>query len=829
VSATATWPGEAVSESAAPLRERQGDDYFRALLESASDVVAVVSGGGTIAYVSPAVERVLGWAPGERLGRSIFERIHPADTPGVVEAFTRLAQGGAHPARLSCRVRHGDGSWRVLEVTGTNHLRHPELAGIVLTGRDVTESRRSESARRQLMAVLDGTPDFVFTCDPNGRLLYANEAARAQLGVAEEDVRRTNLTELFPSWAAERLSSEALPAVFAAGVWRGDLAILRPDGREIPISQVLLAHRDDSGDVAFLSGTARDISDAKRAEAAVRESEERFRQLAENIQEVFWLVDRASWRILFVSPAFERVWGRSAAEPLRDASTILRAMHPADQVRGAGALERFFTEEDEREYRIVHPDGQVRWIRSRSFPVHDEEGRPYRIAGIAEDVTERRVRDELLHRLALHDSLTGLPNRAALLHRLQRVLERIDHRPEGGLSLLFIDLDRFKLINDSLGHVRGDELLVGIARRLETCVRPEDMVARLGGDEFAVLLHNTPRAADAARVAERIHASFAEPFVIGEQEVFAGSSIGIVPASGYEAPEDLIRDADIAMYRAKVGGRGTYRIFDAAMHADVVARLQMETDLRRALERKEFRLHFQPVIDLASGEIAAVEALVRWLHPQRGELLPADFLGVAEEVGAIIPLGWWALDEACRELAGWERTLAGGGALAVSVNLSAKHFARPELAQRVRSALADHGLTGGRLRIEITENVIIESGHSAKVFDELRELGVAIHVDDFGTGYSSLSYLDRYPIDTVKIDRSLVARIGARGEGGHIVRTVVMLARDLGLRVVAEGVETEEQLRQLRSLGCDYAQGFLFARPMAGGAAEELMRRTPRW
>jgi PAS domain S-box-containing protein len=365
----------AVSLADTDTAPEPGDDgYFRALLENASDIVALVSAGGTVRYASAAVERVLGWDPAERVGRSVFEWLHPDDAPGVVHAYTRLVAGALPSAHITCRMRHRDGSWRVLEVSGANHLHHPALGGIVLTGRDVTGPRQAEAARRQLTAVMDATPDLVFTCDPTGRLLYANRSALGLLGIAPDDVSRTHVTDLYPAWAAERLTGEALPTAAREGVWRGDLAIRGSGGREVPVSQLLMAHRGEGGRPEFVSGTARDITESKRAEAAVRESEERFRQLAENIQEVFWLVDRASGRVLFVSPAYERVWGRSAAELLADPASLLADVHPADLEEGADDPGRFFAAEGDREFRIVRSDGQVRWIRTRSFPVHDAAG-----------------------------------------------------------------------------------------------------------------------------------------------------------------------------------------------------------------------------------------------------------------------------------------------------------------------------------------------------------------------------------------------------------------------------------------------------------------------
>ncbi|MDQ3387906.1 MAG: EAL domain-containing protein [Gemmatimonadota bacterium] len=807
----------------------RNEGFFRALLENASDVVALVSADGTIAYVSPAVELVLGHDPESQVGRNVFAWVHPEDVAQVVRAFTAAARGAAAEGVLPFRVQHRDGSWRVLEATATNRLSASALEGIVLTARDVTERRYAQIAHRQLREVLDGTPDFVFTFDPSGRILYVNGAARHLLGLIEPDIARFNFSDFYPPWASERMVTEAIPGALQDGDWRGELALLEPEGRECLVSQVLVAHRTEDGATAFLSVTARDITEGKRAESALRESEERFRQMAENIEEVFWLVDRSEWRVLFVSAAYETVWGRSCESLHADPGSLLRDIHPDDRAEGAQTLEEFFVE-GEREYRIVRPDGELRWIRSRSFAVRNADGADYRVAGISEDITQRKERDEHLRHMALNDSLTALPNRTSLLHRLKRALVRLDRQPNSAFTLLFVDLDRFKLINDSLGHIRGDEVLMAIARRLETCVRPEDMVARLGGDEFAILLHQTSRASDAARVADRILSCLQEPFTVAEHEVFVGVSIGIVPSGGYSAPEDILRDADIAMYRAKVGGRGTYRVFDGAMHAEVVSRLQMETDLRRALERGEFVLYYQPIILLATGEISGVEVLLRWQHPTRGQIMPTDFIGVTEEIGTIIPLGWWVLREACLQLSSWAQAFPGIPALSVSVNLSARHFSQRGIALRVEEILTETGVDPRRLKLEITETVMIENARAARTtFEELRALGVEICIDDFGTGYSSLSYLDQFPIDTLKIDRTLVARIGPAGDGGEIVRTVVTLAQDLGMRVIAEGIETLPQLHQLRSLGCDLAQGFLFARPLPAAAFQELLAGDPRW
>jgi diguanylate cyclase (GGDEF)-like protein/PAS domain S-box-containing protein len=802
------------------------EGYHRTLLESTSDIVALVTRGGTVRYASPAVERVLGYSPEERVGRSAFEWVHPGDAAAALSAFTELVRDGGNRGPMEVRVRHRDGNWRIIEVTAGVL---PRLEGIVVTGRDVTERRTAETARQQLSAILDATPDIVLTADPHGRILYANESARRVLGIGEADLRAFNLPDFFPPPATRRIVSDAIPGALRSGMWRGETALAAGDDGELQVSLVLVAHRDAAGHLQFLSATARDIGESKRAEAALRESEQRFRQVAENIEEVFWLVDCATWRVLYVSPAFERVWGRSCASLYADPRRLLLDVHPEDRA-GMQGLPELFMGSSEREYRIRRADGAECWIRSRSFPVRNAAGEVYRVAGISEDVTRRKKTDDQLLHLALHDPLTGLPNRASFIKRLTRALERSERDAEDGFAVLFVDLDRFKLVNDSFGHAKGDALLVEISRRLEACVRPEDLVARLAGDEFGVLLHHTPGVADAARVAERILATLGEPFTLGELEVYTGASLGIVPSDGYEQPEDLLRDADIAMYRAKMVGRGMYRVFDAAMHAEVVGRLRLETDLRRGLDHDEFRLHYQPIVSLETGEVVGMEALLRWVHPERGLLAPAEFIAVAEETGAIIPLGWWGLREACTRMQQWTREVPHAADLSISVNLSGKHFSQRDLVRRVGEVLDDTGLDPRRLHLEITESVIIENAGAARgMIDELSAIGVQIQIDDFGTGYSSLSYLDRFPIDSLKIDRSLVARIGPDGTGGELVRTVAMLARDLGIAVIAEGVETEAQLRQLRRAGCDFAQGYFFSVPLSAGGAEELLRAMPRW
>ncbi|MET0647659.1 MAG: EAL domain-containing protein [Pyrinomonadaceae bacterium] len=422
---------------------------------------------------------------------------------------------------------------------------------------------------------------------------------------------------------------------------------------------------------------------------------------------------------------------------------------------------------------------------------------------------------------ALHDALTGLPNRTLLMNHLKLAVEHSKRRPDYRFAALFLDLDRFKVINDSLGHLAGDQLLVQLARRLEVCIRATDTVARLGGDEFAILLSDIEDYSDAARVAERIQEELSRPFHLGGHEVYTSASIGITLSdTGYQDPEAILRDADTVMYRAKANGKARHELFDEAMHARAVALLRTETDLRCAVERDEFRVVYQPILSLLTGEVAGFEALVRWQHPERGTVSPAEFIPVAEETGLIVEIGRLVLREACRQMSEWQARGIIRPEHYVSVNLSGKQFAQASLAETVDEALHATGLDPRCLRLEITESVVMGNAEAAcSTLGSLRARGLGVSIDDFGTGYSSLSYLHRFPVDTLKVDRSFIGRMGEGDENGEIVRTIITLARNLGMQVVAEGVETARQGDLLRGLGCEYAQGYFFSRPLDPDAA----------
>ena len=432
---------------------------------------------------------------------------------------------------------------------------------------------------------------------------------------------------------------------------------------------------------------------------------------------------------------------------------------------------------------------------------------------------------------AFHDTLTNMPNRALLTENLKFVIERAKNSEDYQFAVLFLDLDRFKNVNDSLGHTIGDQLLIAMARRLESCLREVDMVARLSGDEFAILLDGIPGAAEATNMARRIQEKLQAPFNLSGHEVFTTTSIGIALSStGYDHPENILRDADTAMYRAKAQGKACYEVFDKGMHTHAVYLLQMENDLRRALDREEFCVYYQPIVSLDSGHLAGFEALIRWQHPERGFINPSDFIPLAEDTGLIVPIGKWILNRACHQLVQWQWQSPANRQLFMSVNLSSKQVVQSELVKTISDILQETNLEARHLKLEITESAVMDNADmAARLLKRLKALGVQLSIDDFGTGYSSLGYLHRFPVNTLKIDRSFVGRIGDAAENIEIVRTIVSLAENMGMEVVAEGVETLSQLTQLRKLNCQYGQGYLFSRPVDADSVTQWISRKPHW
>ena len=480
------------------------------------------------------------------------------------------------------------------------------------------------------------------------------------------------------------------------------------------------------------------------------------------------------------------------------------------------------------ECRFSHKMGHEVWIIAGVSLLSDTQDEAPHLIFQIQDITERkRAEQQLLHE-AYHDALTGLPNRAWFVEQLEKSLESVKQGREELFGVLFLDLDRFKVINDSIGHMYGDQLLIGIAERLRNCLGPGDKVARLGGDEFTVLLSDVREVGEVIDIANRIQKEVAQPFKLSGYEMFTTVSIGIaLSTAGYELPEELLRDADTAMYQAKSLGKAQYVIFDKGMHARAMNLLQLESDLRRAIDKEEFAIHYQPIVSLTTGKLSGFEALVRWYHPERGLIPPDKFISVAEDTGLIVPIGKWVLAEACQQLKLWEQQYTSNLPLLMSVNLSSRQFAHSGILDQIIETLQTTGIDPHKLKLEITESVVMHNVEVAsKMLERLRSLGIELSIDDFGTGYSSLSYLHRLPIDTLKIDRSFVSRIHENNENKEIVRTIIMLAQNLGMGVIAEGVETREQFKSLIELKCEHGQGYFFAKPLDAASAGRLIRRT---
>jgi diguanylate cyclase (GGDEF)-like protein/PAS domain S-box-containing protein len=688
-------PGAAQDLAFVAGRIRQSERRLRSLIENAHDLFVITDAEGRRLYTSPAVRDIVGLDPDDVHGR--LEIHHPDDVPRVIDAFYEAVREGR--AEVDTRVQHTDGSWHWVELTITNLLHDPDVEGLVITGRDITMR--------------------------------------------------------------------------------------------------------------------------KQAEDALRVSEERWRALLVNSSDVITVLGDDG-RVLYMSPSIERLLGYTPEEI--NGMEVFAIVHPDDLERAGAILLELIDSEgpsDPIEMRVRDAGGAYRWIEAVATNLRDNPT----VGGIVvnvRDITERKRAEEALAHQALTDDLTGLASRTLLLERVAAAL--VESEQTGLLTaVLYLDVDHFKLVNDSLGHAVGDELLTVLAERLHRVLRDGDTAARLGGDEFVLCCQGVETYEDAADIADRLAEELAEPIALGGQEMSTTVSVGITCAcDASRTPEDLLRDADVAMYQAKERGRARSEVFVPSMRTRARARLEQQLDVRRALAAGQFRMTYQPVIRLDTNKLAGAEALLRWAHPRRGLVLPGEFIPAAEETGLIESLGSWALAESIAEAAAWSRVTP--TRMGVSVNLSPRQLAGGRLPAVIRTALELNGLKPRDLCLEITESVLVEEPAEAeKMLKELADLGVRIAIDDFGTGYSSLAYLKRFPVDILKIDQSFVCGIEHEAENRAIVEAIVGMASSLDLRVIAEGVETPEQLKTVRDLGCHYAQGFYIGHPVPPEAFEELI------
>ena len=579
----------------------------------------------------------------------------------------------------------------------------------------------------------------------------------------------------------------------------------------------------------------------QRIRRRLAEREHLFQLITENAADMIAVIDRNGQR-LYNSPAYQKVLGYAPEELA--ATSSMEQIHPDDRARVLEAAEKARTtgRGERLEYRLRHKDGSWRFIEPTASAIRSNKGETEGLVIVNRDITQRKRAEEKLDHLSFHDGLTNLPNRTLFLDRLQRAITHSRRHSDFQFAVLFIDIDEFKVFNDSLGHTAGDALLVQIAQRLAASLRGDDTISRLqlgndaealtgestlarpGGDEFTVLLEELHDPSDTIRVAERIQQRLAIPFDLNGQEIVLTVSIGIAFSrnAGAEA-QDVLGDAEIAMYRAKSTGKGRCEVFDHAMHAGAIKRLQLETDLRKALELNQFRVYYQPIVSLLNGQIVGFEALSRWQRPE-GLVMPGEFIAVADETGIILPINRQLLYDACRQLRTWQSLFPSDPPLTLNVNITPKQFAQPELASQIGKTLRETGLDPSSVNLEITETIAMaDAERSAVVLSELKQLGVSLDIDDFGTGYSSLSRLQGFPVDTLKIDRAFISRIDTDLATHEIVRIIVMLAHGLRLRVVAEGVETQAQVELLKDVGCELAQGYFYSKPAPAEAIEQLL------
>jgi diguanylate cyclase (GGDEF)-like protein/PAS domain S-box-containing protein len=682
----------------------------------------------------------------------------------------------------------------------------------------------------QYRRLIESLTDYaIFALSPDGNISSWNSGAEKTFGYKASEVLGRNYSLIF---TAKDVSTGRPQAELSASLIKGGESVdgwhVRKDGSSFWCTDTIQPVRGATGDVTGFTKIVRDSNERHFATERLRESEERLRSLIDGVTDyAIFSIDEAG-TILLWNPGAEHIFGYTEDEVLGKNFSLIYT--PDAISRGVPDAEITIATRDghalDEGWHVrkggdrFYASGQMTRLKP------DVDGSARGFVKIAHDITARNEADETVKRKAFTDELTKLPNRAFFTDCLHRSIARAKRHPSELYAVIFVDLDRFKVLNDSLGHVTADRLLVYVARTLEGCVRPEDVVGRFGGDEFTILLSEIRDRSDVTRVASRIHAALQKPLNLDGLEIYTTVSMGIAVGSpAYEKPEQVLRDADTAMYEAKARGRSRHVIFDSEMHARAVGLLNLQMDLRRALARGEFVIAYQPIVSLEDSKVIGFEALVRWNHPDRGFLAPAAFIGEAENIGLIIGIDRWVLGEACRQIREWQ-VESGDYDLTVSVNLSGKQFAHESLVDEIRDALERNSLTSRSLKLEITETVLMEQSETtSRIVTEIGELGVELYIDDFGTGYSSLSYLTRLPLKLLKVDRSFVSQISLSERSVEVARTIVTLAHNLGVKALAEGIETEEQLEKLEALGCEFGQGYWFSPPVPADAAKQLIGR----
>jgi diguanylate cyclase (GGDEF)-like protein/PAS domain S-box-containing protein len=807
------------ANAAASRAAHEQAELFRSIVELQTEWITQYQPDLTVSFVNEALARQLRTSADQIIGRRLTEIIADGD---VDRLRTQLAS--LTPERPSA-------SFEVVSAApdgGNRYHRWTDLAVFddannvrtyLSVGRDVSEQRLAEDALRasesRLRAVVSGAPVILFSVDQHRVITMAEGRGLELLGVTSEQVVGASMYRILknvPDFFAA--VEQALTGEEAVGLVK--IVHRRFEVRLVPI-------RDDAHNVGGAIGVCTDVTDRWQAEQALQASQEQYRALVETTNEWIWACDLVG-RLTYTNGVVTRILGYTPDD--LEAVSLFSLLHVDDtdllqETIASSARNRRGWNGLVLRWR--HRDGTYRHLESNAAPIIDQQGTIQGFRGADRDITERKASERELRRLAFQDALTGLPNRALFGDRLEQALTRAT-RDRRAVGVLFLDLDNFKVVNDSLGHHVGDDLLVQVARRITGCLRGEDTAARFGGDEFAVLIADVVDEASAQVVSDRLTEALQAPFHIAGRDIVVTSSIGLALSSPDRGDcESLLRAADLAMYRAKANGRARSELFDPWMAAEVADRLELEVDLRGAVEQQQLRLVYQPIVEIETGQVCGVEALVRWEHPEWGTISPARFIPIAEETGLIVSIGSWVLAEACRQASSWPRR-DDLPPLTLSVNLSPRQLRDPELVDDVQRTLAGSGLAASQLVLEVTEGAVMDDPDEARArLQQLRDLGVRLAMDDFGTGYSSLSHLRHFPFDTLKVDRTFMRGLGQDEQTTAIVRGVVVLAKSLGLVVVGEGIETAAQLEELRALGCDRGQGYYLAPPLVPEVLLDLL------
>ncbi len=819
---------DAVETASRATRElRTQLSFTQQLIEAIPNPVFFKDSGGRYLGCNRAFEDYIGVPRAQFLGKTVHDVASADFADRSVTADRALYEESGPQSYETSLTYAGDGERHDVIISKASfYAPGGEVAGLVGVLVDITQRKQLEAETREsnerLRAVFHAAPIAVIARDLTGAVQMWNPAAERIFGWTEAEVLGVNA-----SVVPERLVAEARTlrerAQNGVTIWVEETRRLRRDGTEFDASLSIAPINGAEGEVIGTMVIIDDITPRKVAEQALRQSEAQLRLAMEAAQMGMWYWD-AQTNAFTHSEGLIVLFGGKPGEVVRDYRVLRERLHPED-IEHLDATLRYAVKQGndfQADYRVLWPDGTTHWLTNRGQVHRGADGRAQRVIGVAMDISDRKLAEQRIAHMAHHDALTGLPNRVLLRDRVQQAIAQA-HRNRSLLAVLFLDLDRFKTINDSLGHALGDRLLQSVASRILVCVREGDTVARVGGDEFVIVVPALSSSGDASTVASKILEALASTFHLNGNDLHVGASIGIslYPTDGTDA-ETLMRNADTAMYYAKDSGRGKTQFFTPHMNVAAQQRLALENALRHGLEHDEFELHFQPLFDLSSRTITGFEALLRWEVPGREAVAPDEFIAAAEESGLIVPIGEWVLSEAMRQARTWQ---SAGRRVVVAVNVSAHQLERPSFVERLRTLIERSGVDPSLLELEVTEGVIIEGAGAARAaLDQIAALGVGIAIDDFGTGYSGLAYLKRLPIDTVKIDQSFVRDLTVDPDDAAIVTAILAMATSLGLDVVAEGIETEDQLAELERLGCRRGQGYLLAAPMDAAAAAALVR-----